>query len=653
MIWGTSLVATAAPPGPGVSFDADSPCAVVEDGGPFNLERFTVAAWVQLRQTGGSQVFLNRGQPNELFTLYLYDDHVRMLVRHATDRYSYARVPAPPAETWVHYAGTYDGHRIQLFVDGRLQATADAPGRMADSGDALYLGAVLPGVRPLDGHLEDARIWGRVLTADEVAQVADGRRGAGLDDQLIARWTADSLDQQRWPSTAGGQIAARLVSEQTSSLGQMDGYRGIWYSNQPQGDQYVYKYSGGLGTYCAKHRPFAIYRAEVNKTFFCYGGTNEAGTTLLHMVSYYDHATGTVPRPTLLLDKRTTDAHDNPVIAIDDDGYIWIFSSSHGTARPSYLYVSDRPYSIESFTRVLKTNFSYTQPFHCSGWGFLFPQTIYRGGRAIYFQTSRDGRAWTEPRLLSLIDEGHYQISEPAGAGRLGCAFNYHPRGQGLNWRTNLYYIQTRDGGATWQNVAGQPLELPLTRPDNPALVHEYQSEGRNVYLKDLAFGADGHPVVLYVTSGGWQAGPANDPRVWQTARWTGDGWDIRGSIQSDNNYDMGSLYIEPDGRWRLLAPTQPGPQAYNPGGEVAMWISPDLGRTWQLVKQLTRDSPYNHTYVRRPIDAHPDFYALWADGHARRPSDSRLYFTNREGAHVWRLPVQMSGETAEPEIVW
>ena len=45
------------------------------------------------------------------------------------------------------------------------------------------------------------------------------------------------------------------------------GYRGIWYMNQPSGDEYVYKYSAGLGTYCAKHKPFAIYRKEVDKTF--------------------------------------------------------------------------------------------------------------------------------------------------------------------------------------------------------------------------------------------------------------------------------------------------------------------------------------------------------------------------------------------------
>jgi hypothetical protein len=52
-----------------------------------------------------------------------------------------------------------------------------------------------------------------------------------------------------------------------------DGYRGIWYMNQRTEDEYRFKYSGGLGTYCAKHSPFAVYRPEVNKTFFCFGGT--------------------------------------------------------------------------------------------------------------------------------------------------------------------------------------------------------------------------------------------------------------------------------------------------------------------------------------------------------------------------------------------
>ncbi|MCA9414394.1 MAG: hypothetical protein KC944_24490, partial [Candidatus Omnitrophica bacterium] len=68
--------------------------------------------------------------------------------------------------------------------------------------------------------------------------------------------------------------------------------------------------------------------------------------------------------------------------------------------------------------------------------------------------------------------------------------------------------------------------------------------------------------------------------------------------------------------------------------------------------RQLTHDSPRNHTYVRRPLNAHPDFYALWADGNTYDHSDSHLYFTNQAGEKVWRLPYEMEGEYAEPEVV-
>jgi len=47
-----------------------------------------------------------------------------------------------------------------------------------------------------------------------------------------------------------------------------DGYRGIWYYCSLSHDEYKYVYSGGLGTYCAKHIPLAHYAKEVNKTFF-------------------------------------------------------------------------------------------------------------------------------------------------------------------------------------------------------------------------------------------------------------------------------------------------------------------------------------------------------------------------------------------------
>ncbi len=432
----------------------------------------------------------------------------------------------------------------------------------------------------------------------------------------------------------------------------MDGYRGIWYFNQKLDNEYVYKYSGGLGTYCAKHQPFAVYSPEAHKTFFCYGGRYEDLNTLVHMVSYFDHETGTVPRPTMLLDKNTDDAHDNPVISLDEKGYLWIFSSSHGTGRPSYISKSKKPFDINEFELIETTNVSYPQPWHIKDSGFLFFHTKYGFvedcDRTLCFITSPDGISWSQPRALAAIERGHYQVSAVSGR-KAGTAFNMHPRPQGLNWRTNLYYMETGDFGKSWQTVKGVSLEIPVTDPGSAALA--YNAGGLNVYLKDLQFDENGHPVILALTSQGYESGPQNNPRNWIIVKWTGETWKVSKAFASDNNYDMGSLYLTED-QWLIIAPTGLGPQPYNPGGEIEMWESADQGKTWMKTRQMTSDSSRNHTYARRPLNAHPDFYAFWADGHGRKPSESRLYFSNREG-DVFLLPAKVESDEATPQRVF
>ena len=184
-----------------------------------------------------------------------------------------------------------------------------------------------------------------------------------------------------------------------------NGFKGIWYMNQPSNDEYVYKYSGGLGTYCANHQPFAVYSKEAHKTFFCFEGTDDSNSTLFHNVLYFDHCNGEVANPTVILDKKTTDAHDNPVISVDDKGYIWIFSTAHGINRPSYISKSIKPYDIPGFKSVHATeivdgkerpfnNFSYFQVWYVKGKSFMALLTKYtkeKKHRVIGFNTSKDG----------------------------------------------------------------------------------------------------------------------------------------------------------------------------------------------------------------------------------------------------------------------
>jgi len=445
-------------------------------------------------------------------------------------------------------------------------------------------------------------------------------------------------------------------------LPEEDGYRGIWYCNQPSNDEFRFKYSGGMATYPQQHAPIAIYRKEVHRTFFVYGGTTarQPGqrAELLHMISYFDHASGAVPRPRVLLNKRTDDAHDNPTLAMDAAGHLWVFSPSHGTSRPSYIHRSTRPYSIEEFELLTTTNFSYPQAWFIEGQGFVFLHTRYGGGsqgisaaRSLMWKTSAEGQEWSRSFLLAGAALGHYQISWPHG-GVLATAFDIHPPPLGLNARANLYYLQTADQGRTWLTADGRHADLPVRATNHPALIYDSMRDKELVYLKDLNFDADGRPVILFLTSRGYEPGPRNGPRRWRTIRWTGQEWEVRDFTTSLNNYDHGSLYIEDDGGWRVIAPTEPGPQPYNPGGEMVLWTSANRGRDWTKVRQLTKNSPYNHNYARRPLNARPEFYALWADGHGRQRSACRIYFTDREGTAVWRLPCQMTEKEAKPELV-
>jgi hypothetical protein len=428
--------------------------------------------------------------------------------------------------------------------------------------------------------------------------------------------------------------------------GTVAGYRGIWFT-LGQFLKHGDKYSGGLGTYTANHNPIAVYSPEADKTFFTYGGTTAKDERrLLVMASCFDHKTGRVPRPVIVHDKLgVDDPHDNGSIQLDDKGHVWVFVSGRGRKRPGFKYRSKEPFSVTAFERVCEEEMTYPQPWFIAGRGWLHLFTKYTKGRELYWETSADGRTWSDDRKLAGLG-GHYQVSGVRD-GKVASFFNYHPGGV-PDKRTNLYYVQTDDFGQTWTTADGRTLETPLSEVKNPALVIDYAAQGRLQYTCDLNFDREGRPMLLYVISPGHEPGPENDPREVRLTRWDGRAWQTGTITRTDHNYDMGSLWVCGD-EWKVIFPTLPGPQPYGGGGEMCLWASSDQGKTWTLKKQITRDSPLNHNYVRRPRNARDPFFAFWADGNPAKFSESRLYFCDSTGEHVWQLPYDMEGDSAAP----
>jgi len=463
------------------------------------------------------------------------------------------------------------------------------------------------------------------------------------------------------PQAASAPVAGRPVFTPAAA----HGFRGVWYG-YTDGTYYA----GGLGTFPQQIHPMACHAAKAGargRTFFVYGGTPAGAPGCLQTtISFYDHATGRVAQPRVLNDRRTNDGHETPSLMLDPAGHLYVFSSAHGTLGESYIYRSTRPHDIDEFQTVLtlgpNENFSYAQPWLVAGQGCLLLHSFYGARdpiRRLYLNRSRDGLAWdydwnlaaANPRpAFAVIPGGSYQVSRARGA-MVGTMFDYNVDVVG---RTNLYYAATPDLGRAWRTAGGDPLAIPFTHPRNPALVHDYEAERKYVYVKELDFDAAGQPVLLYLTSP-TEANDTTTPRTWHTAQFRPErgAWEIHAAFSSDNNYDHGTFAIEADGCWRVIAPTDPGPQPGRTGGDMVMWTSRDEGVSWQRRALLTHGGRYNHTYARRPVDAHDEFYAFWADGDVNQSSPSALYFTDRLGTGVWRLPTEMSGEFATPELAY
>ena len=429
----------------------------------------------------------------------------------------------------------------------------------------------------------------------------------------------------------------------------MDGYRGIWFT-LGQRSEYGDKYSGGLGTYTANHLPVAIYHKGTKRTYFVYGGTiDSTARHLLVMVSYFDHRTGMLPRPVVVMDKQgVDDPHDNSSLSIDREGHLWVFVSGRGRVRPGKVFRSERPHDIGTFREVYSGEFTYPQPWYLESEGFLLLYTRYTDGRELYARRF-DARGLPGPERKLAGMGGHYQLSCFDGS-RILTVFNYHPGGD-VDKRTNLYLMQSRDTGVHWTTIGGEPLVLPFRDTASPALVRDYAREGKLVYLNDLTLDRKGHPLILAVVSRHHQPGPKGDPREWYVLQYKDGSWREHFVCRSTHNYDMGSLYV--DGRrWRIIGPTEPGPQRYGTGGEMAVWESRDEGLRWHRTRMLTQGSAFNHGYARRPLHVHPSFLSFWADGDADALSASRLYFTDRRG-RVFQMPYQMEAAFQRPVRVY
>lgn len=461
-----------------------------------------------------------------------------------------------------------------------------------------------------------------------------------------------------------------------------DGSSGIDVDNDGNNDK-ISKYSSSLGFGSHKHAPVAIERpasagSSQSYIYFVYSGPvtldgtstiastagqgNRSTSSAFHFatnkspvlgiyVSKFNPLTNKATKPVLVHAKYTDDFHDNAVINMDDDGYIYVMISGRNNGRQMMLYRSNAAYSLDSFTDVTPDTpntahkISYPKFFWTDNGYFRLVYSDYdsAGNRDLWSaKVTPDGSGKAtfsqEEPISQLHGYGHYAIGDARG-NDIVLAFNEHSAG--VDKRTNLYYMHSSDGGETWKNADNVNISLPLTTTSlSSVAVKEYNGfEERLIYIKDIAFETDQNgnkfPEIVVVGIVGALGTPLHQPNASYDryfATWNrnsgNSGWlGRRFSEQVDHNYSGAALHQSSSGTSVIYAQTPQGQENYLAGGAIAKGNLTDTFHTGNVLANNVANVYFsNANYCEfnniRPIhtDVEEGSQSVWAVATAGNP---------------------------------
>ncbi|QFY06763.1 DNRLRE domain-containing protein [Nonomuraea phyllanthi] len=189
---------------------------------------FTVTAWARLTSTAGTATLVTQeGTRTGGFALqYAKADDRWALARAGSDADGATTVralssAAPRLNEWTHLAGVYDSAagQLSLYVNGRLESTVAFTQPWNATGP-LTIGRGLAGGAAAEfwpGDVDDVRVYGRAMFADEVADLVNSAAA------LVGHWTLDEESGTSAADSSGRSAPATLAGGASWTAGWLDG----------------------------------------------------------------------------------------------------------------------------------------------------------------------------------------------------------------------------------------------------------------------------------------------------------------------------------------------------------------------------------------------------------------------------------------------
>jgi hypothetical protein len=125
----------------GIGIDSDDDLVYVPDQPGFTFENgVTVAAWVKPTKLGGVRtIFRKREDGTSTFVLAENGKQYQLVIRLANGKAADVTANAT-LNTFTHVAGTYDGHELRLYLNGKVAAKKIVNGTLSNGEGPLLMG---------------------------------------------------------------------------------------------------------------------------------------------------------------------------------------------------------------------------------------------------------------------------------------------------------------------------------------------------------------------------------------------------------------------------------------------------------------------------------------------------------------------------------
>lgn len=410
--------------------------------------------------------------------------------------------------------------------------------------------------------------------------------------------------------------------------------------------------TGGVAWYTHLNEPHAVL--DGRKTYVAFHGAGEHH--LDPLIVSYDHTTGEIEGPVKVAENplaEHNDSHGNPVVLVDNAGYIHVIFGGHGYYPGGQMThcISQRPRDIRAWRRLdnIDTTGTYPQLVkttdgsihyfyraenreagnHRGHWvlassadhGITFEETlpVLDGGRR------RDERHYVD----GLYYDAWYASLYGGPDGTLHLIAHFHPCAHPFRdphhaqRRFHIYHLQKKPGAQDWTNLAGERLTLPLAVEEADARCRVFRSPAlkgdamQQTVLGGFAARGDGTPHILFKTG---------------TGKWA-----------SQNTKWLLAVGDTESGRWTIRETPVGGHLTFEPDGAMRVWStrihdSHDGGRTWTTAAEFSEARLAGITLVR---DGHRTARFI---AHGSRPFTS-ADGTPRRQLYLWGSKGFISGE--------